>query len=581
MPLDPIVSLAVALAEAPGACACLLGAGVSRDAGVPTAWEVRRDGVGRLYRLENNSTDTPDDEALEKWLEETGRPDLDYSSVLDLIAPDQAIRRELLDEYFKDAKPGEAHERLASLAAAGVIRVFITTNFERLLEQALEARGIKPIVVSDDATLVAAPRREHSQVFIVKAHGDYKQETIRNTADELAELSPNLTEELRAIANHYGLLVIGWSGRDEALATILRQRNSRYGAWWLSRSESPVEPAATVIETMGARMIVRPGASEFLGDLERHLAVYQAHPSGDDPGSVHDQVRELVKGTDAVALDEVMRRERYAFERVLDGVRADFAQRNGSLDTAREVWAILEPATERRLASLIPVALYRPELFAGEIRAHLAWASSAPARDGLAAWLQPWELPFWVLGMALGGLCVRLERYASLKPMLSGTWTTSSDWPEPFIGGSQFGEMIAKDMGPSPEGQGNWYFPAWQWLLVELPGKEWLVERYPEWLRPENEPKRSFVELAFLLDIAAGFQGEGPRLAWWSLDSAIAVGFARRLNRDSALRKRVAEDAIGVTLELFDERAPEIVKASIGWQGMFFSPDQAASALQA
>jgi hypothetical protein len=34
--LDPIVSLAVAMAESPGLFAFLLGSGVSRDAGVPT-----------------------------------------------------------------------------------------------------------------------------------------------------------------------------------------------------------------------------------------------------------------------------------------------------------------------------------------------------------------------------------------------------------------------------------------------------------------------------------------------------------------------------------------------------------------
>ena len=50
VPLDPIVSLSVALAEAPGTCAFFLGAGVSRDAGVPTGYEVMRDGLRRLHQ---------------------------------------------------------------------------------------------------------------------------------------------------------------------------------------------------------------------------------------------------------------------------------------------------------------------------------------------------------------------------------------------------------------------------------------------------------------------------------------------------------------------------------------------------
>ena len=188
VPLDPIISLSVALAEAPGACACLLGAGVSFDAGVPTASGILQDGLRSLYRLEMDSEQSPDDEQLAAWLSEHGYEDLGYSSLLDLLAPDPAIRRDLLSRYFAGIDPGPAHEGLADLAAAGSLRVFVTTNFDALLERALLARGIEPVVVSDDSTLLNHPRREHAPVFIVKAHGDYTQETIRNTIEELSEL---------------------------------------------------------------------------------------------------------------------------------------------------------------------------------------------------------------------------------------------------------------------------------------------------------------------------------------------------------------------------------------------------------
>jgi hypothetical protein len=243
MPLDPIVSLAVGLAESPGSCAFLLGAGVSVDAGIPTAWDIRQDGFRRLYQQETGSEQAPTEQQLGAWLQEAGHEDLDYSSLLSEIAPDPAIRRELLAGYFKGAQPGPAHEHLADVAAAGVARVFITTNFDRLLETALIARGIEPVIVSDDATLKNNPRREHADVFIVKAHGDYTQETIRNTPSELEALSPVLTTELRAIVDHYGLLVVGWKGSDRALAEIIRQRTpSRYGVWWLSRADPPGSP---------------------------------------------------------------------------------------------------------------------------------------------------------------------------------------------------------------------------------------------------------------------------------------------------------------------------------------------------
>ena len=169
---------------------------MSQDAGIPTGWDILQDGLRRLYRLENETEENPEQETLEAWLREQGHDTLGYSSLLDLIAPDPPTRRNLLASYFEGAEPGAAHQHLAALAEKGTVRMFISTNFDRLLEHALEARGIEPVVVSDDATLEAAPRREHAPVFIVKAHGDYLQETIRNTPAEIAELGPGLTAEL-------------------------------------------------------------------------------------------------------------------------------------------------------------------------------------------------------------------------------------------------------------------------------------------------------------------------------------------------------------------------------------------------
>jgi hypothetical protein len=109
VPLDPIVSLSAALAEAPGSCACLLGAGVSVDAGVPTAWGIYEDGLRRLYELQTGNADPITAQQLNKWLKANGHEHLDYSSLLDLIAPDAAIRREWIASYFKDTEPGSTH----------------------------------------------------------------------------------------------------------------------------------------------------------------------------------------------------------------------------------------------------------------------------------------------------------------------------------------------------------------------------------------------------------------------------------------------------------------------------------------
>lgn len=574
MPLDPIVSLSVALAEAPGSCACLLGAGVSVDAGVPTAWGIYEDGLRRLYELQSGKADPLTEQELKEWLRDNGHGDLDYSSLLDLIAPDAAIRREWLASYFKDIEPGTTHERLAEIAAMGIIKVFITTNFDRLLERALQARGVEPVVVSDDGTLVTAPKREHASVFIVKAHGDYLQETIRNTPSELAKLDPKLTDELRRIADHYGLLVIGWSGRDLALAEILRSRNSRYGAWWLSVTNPPAEVTQGVIEAVGARVIIRSGAGEFLLDLNRRLSVHAQHETGDDPGAVHDEVLALVKRDDSVALDEMLRRERFAFESVIEAVAAEYANK-GDAESIKEGWGKLSGATDRRIASLVPLALHRPDALADEIRSMTGWASSMPLRSGLTAWVQAWQLPFWVIGMTVGAIVVRLERYAALSGIFTAGWTDPNGYRTRFVGPpGDLGTAVAANFGP----EGQWLFPEWQWLISDLPAKDWLASRYPDWLSRDGEPGRSFVEFSLLLDIAAGLQGEDHRIAWWSIDTQTAVRFAQRLHRDLVLRSRIAEST-KLDLQAFDQQAPEVLKNSHGI-GAFFDKDHVVNALK-
>jgi hypothetical protein len=44
------------------------------------------------------------------------------------------------------------------------------------------------------------------------------------------------------------------------------------------------------VEAVGGRVISRPGAAEFLADLQRRLAVFATHPSGQTPLAVKPAV---------------------------------------------------------------------------------------------------------------------------------------------------------------------------------------------------------------------------------------------------------------------------------------------------
>jgi NAD-dependent SIR2 family protein deacetylase len=74
--------------------------------------------------------------------------------VINDLARSQTERRNVLKGYFEpteaernDGKkiPTEAHEVIARLAAGGYLSVILTTNFDRLMKCALEARGTPPV----------------------------------------------------------------------------------------------------------------------------------------------------------------------------------------------------------------------------------------------------------------------------------------------------------------------------------------------------------------------------------------------------------------------------------------------------
>lgn len=575
--LDPIVSLSVALAEAPGTCVFMLGSGVSRDAGVPTGAEVMRAGLHRLFQLETVTTEQIDEAVLDAWLVETGRTMLSYSDLLELIAPDVATRREYLASFFAGKAPGPTHEALADLAATGMVRVFVTTNFDRLLEQALHRRGIEPIVTASDDDLNARMPREHASCIVIKPHGDYLRQTLKNTPTEVAELEPNMTGELGEVFDRYGIVVLGYSGADAGVARVLRARRSRYGLWWVARGELG-DAAADVVEATGGRVIVRATGAEFLADLRARLAVFEVHPSGQTPGAVHDETLNLLKGGQHIALDELLRREALAYERaVTDGVAAAQQLHPNAEDAGETVWKTTLPGLERRLSSLLPLALHDGDAFAREVAQLARGLERRPLTGVYTAWS---ELPHYAatwLGYVVGALLVHLERVDHLAPLLDQTWKTLHGDTERLVWlPGEIQNVVGTSM-TREDGQ-RWLSPGWEYLARSLKPLTWLEERYPE-LFGADEPRHSMARFDFLICLASGL-AEHRAVPFYTLGGGAAEDFALRVHDDPVLRARVAA-ALGVTLDDFDERAPAALNDLPAFHGGFVNSPGEAQALLA
>ena len=268
--------LVVSMHRQRGIYALLLGSGISRAAGVPTGWDVTLDLARQLAVTQG---DPPED--LEAWYRETYAKEPDYSELLEQIAGTEAERRGLLESYFEPDErereqglklPTAAHKAIAKLVAKGHVRVILTTNFDRLLEQALIDEGVQPVTVSSSDAIRGAPPYVHTSVIIVKLHGDYKDTRIKNSVAELAAYDEALNRYLDRILDEFGLVVAGWSGDWDAAwrAAISRMPNRRYSMYWLAYS-APSAAAQQLIDFRRGRVVSGLGADAFFGGLVAKL----------------------------------------------------------------------------------------------------------------------------------------------------------------------------------------------------------------------------------------------------------------------------------------------------------------------
>ena len=148
--LPPFDALALSLHHSPGVHAILVGSGLSRAAGIPTGWEITVDLIRRLAALSG----VLEHDDWVHWYRSNYSAEPSYSEILTALASTSAERRAILQSYIAPSegddirKPTKAHHAIAQLVASGAVRVVVTTNFDRLVENALRDAGVEPTVIA-------------------------------------------------------------------------------------------------------------------------------------------------------------------------------------------------------------------------------------------------------------------------------------------------------------------------------------------------------------------------------------------------------------------------------------------------
>ena len=421
--LDPLLKLALAIHDNPGVYALLLGSGVSRSAGVPTGWEVVVDLVRRVAAAYGEQPNDP-----EAWYRSKFSREPNYGAILRQVASTPTERRAVLASYFEPTDdereqglktPTKAHRAIAALAKAGNIRMILTTNFDRLMEEALSAEGVSHDVVYSVDALKGATPYVHGGCIVVKLHGDYRDTRIRNTPKELSRFPKELDLLLDRIFDEFGLIVCGWSAAfDTALKDAIAGCQSRhYTTFWLIRGD-PTPEARELIQLRRAEQIPITGADEAFSKI--HEAILSLDQTGQPhPVSVELAVatvkRYLSDARHRIALHDLLSEET---ERVHQAVSTQPVARGNTLTQEGFVARMqrYEAASKALCSMLAAIAYHDNGDNAYILTRTLSRLVSSARGTGMAEILRHYPALLALYAVGIASLAAR--RYRSLSAVL-------------------------------------------------------------------------------------------------------------------------------------------------------------------
>ena len=254
----------------------LLGAGASASAGIPTAWDMVWEFKQLLFvsqrRLPPKAVADLSNPAIRAQLQAhidssehlpaSGAPD-EYAALFEATFPAEADRRAFLGAKMAGAKPSYGHLALATLMRAHLTPLVWTPNFDPLVADAcakiFDGTGALTTVTLDAPELAAQAISDGRWPVEVKLHGDFRSRRLKNTGDELRHQDARLRQTLVESCRRFGLVVAGYSGRDDSIMDSLEEVLEHPGAYpaglfWLHRGEDPPLPRVSRLLGRAARM---------------------------------------------------------------------------------------------------------------------------------------------------------------------------------------------------------------------------------------------------------------------------------------------------------------------------------------
>jgi len=287
-----------------------LGAGTSRSAGLPTANDIIWDLKLKYYCAQENQDIKAHDinnkaikSKIQSFLDSRKFPTLgspeEYSYYFGLVfGDDRAAQQKYIMEALPTAKVSltVGHRALGALLAAGRARVVFTTNFDDVIESAfalVSGRNLTAFHLEGSYAALAALNDDRFPLY-AKIHGDFRYQSIKNLSADLLSNDAEIQKCFIAAAARYGLVVTGYSGRDENVMKMFRQAIAQnnafpHGLFWTTPRISMVAPvvqdliALAVSKGIKAHIVETGTFDEMLSKIWRQIP--------DKPADLDAQVR--------------------------------------------------------------------------------------------------------------------------------------------------------------------------------------------------------------------------------------------------------------------------------------------------
>ncbi|CAD9194903.1 SIR2 family protein [Acinetobacter bohemicus] len=238
-----------------------LGAGASVASGIKTGGNLvnewrketyEKDGLDYYIDLENYSLEEREEKARERAIDYLIKkhgvwynPQNEYSSLFERKFDLPIQRRRFVEDLVDGHLPSIGYLFLITLINKNYFNTIFTTNFDDLVNEAFyQFSNTRPLLCAHDSAVssisVVAKRPK-----IIKLHGDYLFDDIKNTIKETESLEQNIKQKFIEFTKDNGLIVVGYSGQDRSILDVInyllqQEDYLKNGLYWCFRAEDEI-----------------------------------------------------------------------------------------------------------------------------------------------------------------------------------------------------------------------------------------------------------------------------------------------------------------------------------------------------